>query len=118
MTRTIILAVSAFALSGSAAVAAANGWDWDEEIQFRIWRTATLQWAQDLHPQHPTISYLANAVNPPPRELWCADPGTPTYADCEEHKARLELWAENTFGYFTPAEDLDWPRECPSSCYP
>ncbi len=118
MTRITAIAASILAFSSTVALGAANGWDWDEEIQYRAWRPASLMWAHDIHPQHPSISYIDNNEAPPPRELWCIDQSAPTMDDCEEHKARLELWAEDFTGTFVPAEELDWPRECPSSCYP
>lgn len=117
MSRPLAIAAAALTFSGGAA-AYSGGWDWDEEIQFRIWRPAALSWAGQIHPQHPSPAFLQAFVAPPPREMWCVAHVPPDAEDCEEHKARLELWAEDYLGAFVPAEELGWPRECPSSCYP
>ncbi len=114
-SRTI--AATFLALFSSVAFAAP--WDWDEEGGSRFWRSASLWWAQDIHPQHPSISWIDQNVEPPPREMWCMHQGTPpSQTDCDIHHGLVEDWAEAYTGTYVPWQDLDYPRECPSSCYP
>jgi len=112
------LVIAASALTFTSALATAGGWDWDElDLQHRIWRSASLTWASNIHPNHPSASFLQAYVAPPPRELWCYYNEAPLPSDCSEHHTRLEAWAQDYRGWYTAWNQLYYPPECQSSCY-
>lgn len=119
MHRTLpLLALASLFATSSNARAGTGGWDWDEEVAERVWNDDSVGWAADLHPTHPPERVLEAFVEPPPRELWCVYVARPSERDCDEHAARLEAWAQNYLGRSVRAEELGFPPECSSPCYP
>jgi len=110
------LVLSALALALPLAAQAGGGWDWDNKFQARHWRAATLQWAQQTHPDHPSYTYLQDHYDPPAEELWCHDPGTPDPIDYQTHSQILTGWL-HYFLAIPPQNPLPqglpaWPPEC------
>lgn len=71
---------------------ASPGWDWDEEFQSRHWRQDTLDWASDIHPDHPTDQFLLNYVDPPAEEMWCHYLENPILEDYQIHGDLMQDW--------------------------
>lgn len=113
----ILAAATAFAASPAHAT---GGWDWDEDFAPDHWRTATLQWAHDIHPNHPPIDLLLQAVAAPPDEPWCHAPPVPTLDDCDIHDGLIDGWLHEylgiPFNQPLPAQMIPYPYECPSPC--
>jgi hypothetical protein len=110
----------AAALATFSSAALATGWDWDEEDGFRIWRPSSLQWAQAVDPQHPSIGWINANVAPPPREMWCVGAPAPTETDCDIHYDLTEDWLVAFLGLSSPSQLPQYlppfPAECTSIC--
>lgn len=111
MFRRLLIAVAAL----TPAVASAASWDWTQEFSSRHWRTATLAWAQDIHPDHPSFADLQELYEPPAHEIWCANETTPTGAEIQEFNTRLNDWKRDFLGI--PAGQAipalpAFPQEC------
>jgi len=117
MKKTLLL----FAGTLLATAAFGEGWDWDvsEVIASGEWRQETLDWAQDIHPNPPTQTWLLANQNPPPREMWCPMPET-WEENCDGWSPHMEFWLRNYLQIpYTdplPASLADYPEECASSC--
>lgn len=116
-SKPLILAAVAASFS---SVALAGGWDWDEEDGFREWRSTSLQWARAIDPQHPPVSWIADNVAPPPREMWCIGATAPTELDCDIHYDLTEDWLVAYLGLTDPSQLPSYlppfPPECTSIC--
>lgn len=110
----IILAIVISTVSLSA-----YAWEWPEEQSLREWRTMTLNWASDIHPDSPTHSELLQET-PPPRELWCIESPAPTQSDCAIFRNKLAAWLRVflEIPQEDPVDDIDpdFPKECSSIC--
>ena len=120
MSRIVRLVTFTLCLTAAltASIAHASFWDWDEELQQRVWCGWNLSWATSIDPQHPTWLWLQQNVAPPPREMWCRYNTSPTTADCNTHRALTQSWADSFLGEHIPFADLGYVPECSSSCYP
>jgi hypothetical protein len=87
----------------ASSSAFATDWDWTEEFQSRHWRNASLQWAQDIHPQHPSFETLKMYYAPPAHEMWCHGDTTPTQEDLSIHTSKMNEWLRNFLQ--VPAQD-------------
>ncbi|MCK6507571.1 hypothetical protein L6R53_30100 [Myxococcota bacterium] len=119
---------SAFAIPSLFAVALGStpafAWEWDEEPELRQWRTATLDWAQDMAWDQNGESYthaeLEADFAPPPREAWCVENPAPTPQDCQTLNTRVRTWVRSFLSI--PAGDPlppglpIMPAECSSIC--
>ncbi len=105
-------------LAGGTAFASV--WDWPMEVQSRHWKSPTLQWAQNTHPDHPSVSLdpvelrAAHARDVVPRLA------APTSADCTEFHNRLNTWLQDYLDISNvPQGAFDtFPKECTSICRP
>lgn len=108
------------------APAVASAYWWEDETEkledtARIWTPASLQWASDIHPAHPSTAWIQANVAPPARELWC-DPayaGTPGPLACDIHLDRLDTWAQGYLNVQTVPQSVfdTYVAECPSICW-
>ncbi len=117
MSRKVWLLV---ALAAAApAMALTDGWDIEDEAAVRQWRTASLNWAKAVHPEHPTVATIQAEVSAPPREMWCPTAGS-WPVDCEAWDAHMDVWLhhylEIPYGEALPSDLPAWPKECSSSC--
>jgi hypothetical protein len=101
--------------------ALAIDWDWGDELASRQWRSESLDWASESHPDHPSPLVLLTTTAPPPRELWCTGATEPTEADCDTFDALLTDWTRDYLGLpaqsSVPAGVLStFPAECASIC--
>ena len=71
---------------------AGTDWDWEDEFDSRHWRTASLNWANAIHPSHPSQTWLQANATPPPEELWCHGPPSPSPVDLEIWDDLLKDW--------------------------
>jgi hypothetical protein len=118
--------VRAFALGlglfASGTALAASMWDWDDDFQSRHWRSATLTWAQNTHPSHPSLSWIQSNNPPPVHEMWChySQSQAPTPADCAIFSDRLETWLADFLDTTHVPESAfaSFPKECQSICVP
>ena len=110
--------VAGLAASG---VAWAVGWDWDVEFASRHWRSASLTWAQNIHPDHPTLQWIQDNNPPPAHEMWCEYNGNPapTQNDCSTHHTKLVNWLKNYLNTQNPPQGAidSYPNECSSICF-
>ncbi|MFZ5481765.1 MAG: hypothetical protein ACOZNI_33695 [Myxococcota bacterium] len=97
--RNLIVAAGLLA----PASALAGDWDWTEEFSSRHWRTSTLQWAQDIRPDHPSFAYLQANYPPPAHEMWCHSLQQPTSQDFAIHTQKLNDWLHAYLN--VPAQD-------------
>ena len=107
------------AMVGSG-VAFASNWDWDHEVQGRHWRSSTLYWAQNSHPDHPSLTWIQTNFDPPPHEMWCHASPNPRAGDCSELHARLEEWLQDFLDTDSVPQGAfnAFPKECMSLCTP
>lgn len=111
-------------LTALAASPPAWAWDWDDEPEQRQWRTATLDWAQDMAwdelGETWTHAELQAEIAPPPRELWCVEAPAPTQQDCQTLNTRVRTWLraflEVPAGDPLPLGLPVMPAECSSIC--
>ena len=120
MTRTLTLLAALLAFPASAYI---GGWDWDEEFQAREWRTASIAWANQIHPAHPPGAWLEDNEGPPSREMWCEHGYDDDPDDCDIFEDLLENWLRDYLnirpGLPVPQYLFDgYPPECKSACYP
>jgi hypothetical protein len=99
---------------------AAGTWDWELEFTSRHWRNATLTWAKNVHPSHPSTTWIQANVAPPAHEMWCHYTGTPTVADCNTYYDKLEVWLQDYLDTDTVPMSAftSFPKECASACVP
>jgi hypothetical protein len=104
----------------AAGTAYAAMWDWTMEVQSRHWRTASLNWARNIHPAHPSTSWIQSNYIPPAHEIWCHNAPSPTAADCDEFSMRLEEWLQDFLDVSDVPESAfnTFPKECASVCTP
>ena len=110
-TLALLTALAALPLR----VAHAAGWDWEET---GMWTQQTLNWAQTLDPDHPSVQVLQQQTAPAPLEPWCLQGGQPSPAECGEHEQRLENWKGSFLQGAMPASEPPFPAQCAASCYP
>ena len=102
----------------------ALAWDWEDEEGLREWRTATLDWAQDIAWEEMGETYshaqLEAGFEPPPRELWCIENPSPTTQDCQTLNTRVRTglrgFLEIPAGDPLPPGLPVMPAECSSIC--
>jgi hypothetical protein len=111
--------VLGFVVAASGA-AYATGWDWSMDLQSRHWRTASQSWAQTVHPDHPSVTWIQANFYPPPHEMWCHTSPAPRSADCTEFHTRLNAWLQDYLVTdAVPQKAFDtFPKECTSICTP
>ena len=104
----------------ASGAASATGWDWPNEFQSRHWRTASQSWAQNIHPDRPSVTWIQANFYPPPHEMWCQTSPSPRSADCTEFHARLDEWLQDYLDTDTvPSQAFStFPKECTSICTP
>ena len=121
MNKHIARSFAALVLFSSTPALA---WTWEDEPDFREWRTATLNWAQDIAATQLQQDYsyqeLMELYEPPPREVWCLENPQPTTDDCQEKAFRVRLWLRD-FLELDPFQPLPpglppMPPECQSIC--
>ena len=119
--RALSLSTGSLFFFGSAALAG-NGWDWSNEVANRHWRTASLNWASDIHPDRPSHQWIQTNHGPPPKEQWCDDSPDPVAADCDLYEDLLEDWVRSYLdvpaGESLPDPLAAYPEECSSYCTP
>lgn len=114
------LTASALLLASTTAFA----WEWQEEHEDRIWRTDTLNWAQDILADELNLQVshqeLMTEFAPPPRELWCVEAPAPKVHDCNELNFRVRSWLrqllELPVNMPLPPGLALMPAECQSIC--
>jgi hypothetical protein len=108
-----------FALVASGVAAAAT-WDWELDFQTRHWRSSTLTWAQNIHPDRPSATWIQATFYPPPHEMWCHGSPSPRSADCTEFHELLNEWLEEYLETDSVPQSAfsSFPKECVSSCTP
>ena len=110
-------AVLAMVASGAAW---APVWDWDNEFASRHWRSTALTWAQNTHPDHPSVSWIQTNFGPPPNEMWCHSSPAPTAADCSEFHDLLDEWLQDFLDTSSVPQGAfnTFPKECTTICTP
>ncbi len=107
-----------------ATATPAFAWEWESEPEFRIWRTDTIQWAQDIAYDELGESYTEQEIvqyfDPPVREVWCIEAPQPTTNDCNVYEFRVRSWLRD-FLDLSPNQPLpsglpQQPPECISIC--
>jgi hypothetical protein len=95
-------------------------WDWDDELQGRHWRTASLHWARDIHPAHRSLSWIQSHFDPPAHEMWCHHSENETANDCAIFHDLLEDWLIHYMDTPNPpgAAFSSFPQECQTICTP
>jgi hypothetical protein len=113
----VLVMIGGLLASGAAL---ASIWDWDVEFTSRHWRSATLAWAQDTHPAHPSLSWIQNNNPAPPHEMWCHYSESPASADCTTFHTKLNTWLQGFLDtQNVPQGAFDtFPKECASICIP
>ena len=113
----VVGVVLGLAASGAALAAA---WDWPTEFQSRHWRSSTQTWAQNAHPDHPSVTWIQATFYPPPHEMWCHSGPSPRSADCTEFHELLNEWLEDYLDTSSvPSGAFNtFPKECASICTP
>jgi hypothetical protein len=109
--------VVSVAASGAAF---ASSWDWTMDFQSRHWRSSTLAWAQNSHPDHPTTTWIQTNFYPPPHEMWCHSSPSPRSADCTEFHELLNEWLQDYLDTDSVPQGAfnTFPKECTSVCTP
>ena len=105
---------------GVSGAAFATQWDWSTEFKSRHWRSSTLYWAQDTHPDHPSLSWIQANFYPPPHEMWCHSGPSPRAADCTEYHELLNEWLQDYLETDSVPSGAfnSFPKECTSTCTP
>jgi hypothetical protein len=118
MNYVRVLGVGVAILASGSAFA--TTWDWNMEFQNRHWRTASLTWAQNVDPDHPSTSWIQANFYPPPEEMWCHSSPSPRTADCTEFHALLNEWLQDYLEVDTVPQKAfsTFPKECTSICTP
>ncbi len=103
-------------LVATTAQAGGSDWEWDEEFASRHWRTATLNWASDVHPNHPSHATIIATMAPTPEEMWCHGPPSPTPDDLDIWKDLKDEWLRD-FLDLGPNDPIPgglppFPKEC------
>lgn len=114
------LCLTSLALTSTPAFA----WEWDDEPELRQWRTATLDWAQDMaweeNGESLSFAELQADFAPPPRESWCVENPAPTTQDCQTLNTRVRTWIRSFLeipaGDPLPPGLAVMPAECASIC--
>ena len=113
MFRNFIL--SAILCTSTPALALGGWTDVDEISQ---WNDDTLLWAQDVHPNTPSVVTIEAVAPSPPEELWCIDPEVEE--DCEIWEDLLSIWLHQFLGIdeneALPVNLPLYPKLCPSTC--
>lgn len=117
-------ATTAALLMGLASTSAqagdwTEGWTWLADAE-APWDQPTLLWAQQLHPQHPSLTVLANEFSAPPSEPWCIGAPMPSPLECGIYKESVYDWMydflEIPYSQPLPQNRPPMPQACPSAC--
>jgi len=104
----------------ASGAAFASSWDWTMDLKSRHWRTSTLSWAQNSHPDHPSMGWIQATFVAPPHEMWCHSSPAAKTSDCTEFHELLDEWLQDYLDTDSVPQGAfnSFPKECLSTCTP